>query len=66
MAGQLEAFRYDLVILAEDARQADRVMVERTGYDEDLSEVGVGEYSISATPADGREADPIDVDEREA
>jgi hypothetical protein len=62
MAGELKAFHYDLVIFAEDSQQADRVMIERTGYEEDLREYGVGEYRIDANPADGREADPIEVE----
>jgi hypothetical protein len=62
MAGELKPFHYDLVIFAENAQQADRVMIERTGYDEDLREYGVPAYSIEATPADGRDADPIEVE----
>jgi hypothetical protein len=62
MAGELKPFRYDLVIFAENAQQADRVMVERVGFDEDLSEYGVGEYRIDAEPAGGRELDPVEVD----
>ena len=62
MVGELKAFHYDLVIHAENAQQADRVMVERVGFDEDLSEYGVGEYRIDADPVDGRQADPIEVD----
>lgn len=61
MAGELKAFHYDLVIWAENAEQADRVMVERVGFEEDLRDQGVGEYSINATPADGREPNPIEV-----
>lgn len=59
----LKEFRYDLVIMAEDSRQADRVMIERTGFDEDLREYGVGDYQISASPVGGREADPVDPEE---
>lgn len=59
----LKAFHYDLVIHAENAAQADRVMVERTGYDEDLSEYGVGEYTIDADPAGGRTLAPVEVKE---
>lgn len=62
----LKAFHYDLVIHAEDAAQADRVMVERVNYDEDLSEYGVGNYTIDADPAGGRELAPVEVDEKEA
>lgn len=61
MAGELKPFHYDLVIFAEDAKQADRVMVERVGFEEDLREYGVGEYSIDANPVDGRELDPLEV-----
>ena len=63
MAGELKRFRYDLVIWAENAQQADRVMVERVGFDEDLREYGVGEYKIDADPVDGRVADPLEVAE---
>jgi hypothetical protein len=62
MAGGLKPFHYDLVIFAEDSQQADRVMVERVGFEEDLREYGVGEYRIDANPADGREPDPIEVE----
>ncbi|MEO3931397.1 hypothetical protein WMO79_01100 [Micrococcaceae bacterium Sec7.4] len=62
MAGQLQPFRYDMVIWAENAEQADRVMVERIGFDEDLREYGVAEYRIDADPADGRELKPIEVE----
>ncbi|MCB5280311.1 hypothetical protein [Arthrobacter sp. ES1] len=62
MAGELQPFRYDLVIWAENAEQADRVMVERVGFDEDLTKYGVGEYRIDANPADGRELTPLEVD----
>ncbi|MCO4253873.1 hypothetical protein [Pseudarthrobacter cellobiosi] len=53
MADGLQGFHYDLVIFAEDHRQADRVMIERRGYEEDLKQYGVGEYSIDAYPSDG-------------
>jgi hypothetical protein len=33
-------------------RQADRVMSERRGYEEDLKQYGLGEYSIDANPSD--------------
>lgn len=59
---ELKAFHYDLVIHAENAQQADRVMVERVGFDEDLREYGVGEYRIDADPVDGRELDPVEVE----
>lgn len=62
-AGELKPFRYDLVIWAENAEQADRVMVERVGFEEDLSEQGVGEYRIDADPAGGRELKPTVVDD---
>lgn len=62
-AGELKPFRYDLVIWAENAEQADRVMVERVGFEEDLQEYGVGEYRINADPADGRELKPTAVDD---
>jgi hypothetical protein len=58
---ELKAFHYDLVIFAKDQQQADRVMVERVGYDEDLREYGVEEYSINADPVDGRTPEPIEV-----
>lgn len=58
----MPVFHYDLVIVAETAQQADRVLVERIGYDEDLTEYGVGDYLIDAEPADGRELDPLEVD----
>lgn len=61
MAGQLQPFHYDLVIWAENAEQADRVMVERVGFEEDLRDQGVGEYSINAIPADGREPKPLEI-----
>ena len=60
---ELKEFRYDLVIWAEDQQEADRVMVERVGYHEDLSECGVGDYKIDADPVDGRELDPLEVEE---
>lgn len=63
MAGELKEFRYDLVIHAENAEQADRVMVERVGFDEDLSKYGVGDYRIDANPAGGRELKPTVVDD---
>jgi hypothetical protein len=63
MAAELKPFRYDLVIFAENAQQADRVMVERVGFDEDLREYGVGAYRLDANPAVGRELDPIEVGE---
>lgn len=56
----LKAFHYDLVVMAEDHRQADRVVTERVGYDEDLRETGVGDYSIDANPVGGRKFDPVD------
>lgn len=59
---ELKAFHYDLVIFAKDHRQADRVMVERVGYDEDLREYGVEEYTIDADPADGRTPEPIEAE----
>jgi hypothetical protein len=62
MVGELKEFHYDLVIHAENAQQADRVMVERVGFEEDLREQGVGDYRIDANPAGGRELDPIEVD----
>lgn len=58
---ELKAFHYDLVIHAENAQQADRVMVERVGFDEDLREHGVPQYSIDANPVGGRDLDPIEV-----
>lgn len=58
---KLKAFHYDMVIFAEDHHQADRVLVERVGYDEDLREYGVTDYSIDADPVDGREPEPIEV-----
>lgn len=58
----LKPFRYDLVIEAEDRQQADRVMIERVGYDEDLREHGVGDYKIDANPVGGRQLDPVEVD----
>lgn len=65
MAEGLKAFRYDLVIFAESQAQADRVMVERVGFDQNLREHGVGEYRIDASPADGRQLEPIEVVESE-
>lgn len=62
MADVLKAFHYDLVVFAEDHKQADRVMIERTGYEEDLKEYDVGEYSSDANPCDRRELEPIEVD----
>lgn len=59
----LKTFRYDLVIEAEDQQQADRVMIERVGYDEDLREYGVGEYRISANPVGDRQLDPVRSDD---
>lgn len=58
---QLKPFHYDMVIMAEDQAQADRVMAERIYHDEDLREYGVNEYTISASPAGGREPEPIEV-----
>lgn len=58
---QLKAFHYDMVIEAENQQQADRVMIERVGFDEDLSEYGVVDYTVDANPVGGRELDPIEV-----
>lgn len=58
---KLTAFHYDMVIEAENQQQADRVMAERIYHNEDLREYGVGDYTIDASPADGREPDPIEV-----
>lgn len=58
----MPAFHYDMVIIAETQAEADRVMVERIGYDEDLSEYGVGEYRIDANPMPERELTPTEVD----
>lgn len=57
---KLRKFHYDLVIEAENQQQADRVMIERVGFNEDLREYGVSDYTIDASPVDGREPDPID------
>lgn len=56
-------FHYDLVIFAKDQQQADKVAIERAGYDEDLSEYGVGEYLIDVNRADGAPLDPVEVEE---
>ncbi|MFJ2662508.1 hypothetical protein [Arthrobacter koreensis] len=58
---KLKAFHYDMVIEAEDQQQADRVMIERIGYNEDLREYGVSDYTIDASPVGGRDLDPIEV-----
>ena len=58
----MPAFHYDMVIVAETQAEADRVMVERIGYDEDLSEYGVGDYIIDADPMPDRELTPLEVD----
>jgi len=40
-------FEYVVTVTADDHASADQIMAERLTYDEDLSEIGIGDYSIS-------------------
>ena len=40
-------FEYVVTITADDQESSDQIMAERQTYDEDLSEIGIGDYSIS-------------------
>ena len=50
----MKEFEYTVVVTAANKEQADVVIRERVGYDEDLSEYGVPDYQISLkeTPAE--------------
>jgi hypothetical protein len=39
-------FDYVVTVTADDQASADQIMAERMGYDEDLSEIGIGDYAI--------------------
>ena len=44
---QPKTFYYIVTVTADDEVQADQIMAERINYDEDLSEYGIGDYTIS-------------------
>ena len=48
----MQAFEYTVVVEAETKEQADIVIAERVGYDEDLTEYGVPDYRIYTCPGD--------------
>ena len=42
----MREFKFEVVVGAENAGQAAAIMQERLGFDEDLSELGIGEYTL--------------------
>jgi 5-formaminoimidazole-4-carboxamide-1-beta-D-ribofuranosyl 5'-monophosphate synthetase len=46
----MKDYKYIVTVGAESREQADIVMRERIGYDEDLSEYGVEDYIIGCEP----------------
>jgi hypothetical protein len=54
----MPAFHYDLIVCAETQEEADRVAIERVGYDEDYG----FDYLIDVERADGQELMPMEVE----